>query len=395
MRKDEALGRLQKILDVDGLRQISSSSSPQFERWWRSAELAIEKVFGSDSRHIKHFKNARDARVNTRLMLAFSNLGPVGPHEVKKDYIRDLESYATIIQSMIDEVGEYWEDGKEVLPSSSSSSSSCGDEQMMTDDLKKKKVFLSHKGDDKELVNDFKETLKVLGYDPWLDKDAMTLGTLLEQGLSQGMKDSCGVVFFITPSFKDEGFLETEITYAIQEKRQKREKFVIITLQFVGVDGNTSEIPELLKPYLWGRPKTLLEALREIVRALPVASTGIDWRAEIESVATESETRLTVVKLSKEAEILLKTAVDTGQGEIMYLRPYGGDEGFHVGGKEFPPPGQETSEAMANWMGGLKDLKQQGYIEGEIQNGNRGLFTVTREGYEAAKHLNNYQIEDS
>ena len=61
-----------------------------------------------------------------------------------------------------------------------------------------KKVFLSHKGVDKGKVTEFKNTLALLGYDPWLDEDAMPAGTPLERGLLQGMQDSCGVVFFIT-----------------------------------------------------------------------------------------------------------------------------------------------------------------------------------------------------
>ena len=106
-----------------------------------------------------------------------------------------------------------------------------------------------------------------MGYDPWLDEDAMPAGTPLERGLLQGMQDSCGVVFFITPSFKDEGYLETEINYAIQEKRRKEDKFAIVTLQFLDADGNVGEIPDLLKTYVWKKTKTPLEALREIVRA--------------------------------------------------------------------------------------------------------------------------------
>ena len=130
----------------------------------------------------------------------------------------------------------------------------CGTEIDMTiSDAKK--VFLSHKGVDKKDVIDFKETLEILGYDPWLDENAMPAGTPLERGLLQGMKDSCGVVFFITPSFKDEGFLETEVNYAIRERREKGDKFAIVTLQFVDADGNTGEIPDLLKPYVWKNPQ--------------------------------------------------------------------------------------------------------------------------------------------
>ena len=46
---------------------------------------------------------------------------------------------------------------------------------MSTDDPKK--IFLSHKSSDKNLVLDFKETLDLLGYETWLDEDAMPAGT--------------------------------------------------------------------------------------------------------------------------------------------------------------------------------------------------------------------------
>ena len=50
-----------------------------------------------------------------------------------------------------------------------------------------RKIFLSHKGSDKDTVIDFRETLEELGYKPWLDDDAMPAGTLRERGLLQGM----------------------------------------------------------------------------------------------------------------------------------------------------------------------------------------------------------------
>jgi TIR domain len=68
------------------------------------------------------------------------------------------------------------------------------------------KIFLSHKGFDKPLVREFKSTLALLGFDPWLDEDAMPAGTNLERGILKGFTDSCAVVFFVTPEFKDESF---------------------------------------------------------------------------------------------------------------------------------------------------------------------------------------------
>jgi hypothetical protein len=175
------------------------------------------------------------------------------------------------------------------------------------------------KGVDKEKVIDFKKTLELLGYHPWLDEDAMPAGTSLERGLLQGMKDSCAVIFFITPSFKDEGYLQTEVNYAIAEKRQKGDKFAIISLQFDN-DDQTGEIPELLKPYVWKKPKTLLDAVREIIRALPITPGSVDWRDGITGVTTMPKIKSILTELSSEAKIILtEAASETSDGKIMFL----------------------------------------------------------------------------
>lgn len=136
--------------------------------------------------------------------------------------------------------------------------------------VKKMKIFLSHKGADKPLVRLYKQTLEVLGFEVWLDEDAMPAGTVLHRGILQGFKDSCAAIFFITPNYKDEGFLEAEVNYAIKEKMEKKNKFAIITLVFSDNEGNKGEVPELLKTYVWKQPSNDLEALQEIIKALPV-----------------------------------------------------------------------------------------------------------------------------
>jgi hypothetical protein len=107
------------------------------------------------------------------------------------------------------------------------------------------KIFLSHKGFNKPLVREFATTLSLLGFDPWLDEDAMVAGTNLERGILKGFADSCAAVFFVTPEFKDEAFLATEVDYAIQEKRKKGGRFSIITLVF-GEGAAKGNVPGLL-----------------------------------------------------------------------------------------------------------------------------------------------------
>ena len=139
------------------------------------------------------------------------------------------------------------------------------------------KIFLSHKGADKPLVREFKQTLALLGFDPWLDEDAMQAGAELERSLLQGFNDSCASVFFVTPNYIDENYLASEVDYAIQEKRKKGDKFAIITL-VLGEGDSKGFVPELLHRYVWKEPKSDLEALREIIKALPVQTGDVYWK---------------------------------------------------------------------------------------------------------------------
>jgi hypothetical protein len=140
------------------------------------------------------------------------------------------------------------------------------------------KIFLSHKGADKPKVREFKKTLQSIGFDPWIDEDAMPAGAKLERSLLQGFKDSCAVVFFITENYADEGYLATEVEYAVAEKRKKGDKFSIITLVYKQDAQNKVQVPELLQPYIWKEPANDLEGLREILNALPVKVGEVYWR---------------------------------------------------------------------------------------------------------------------
>ena len=139
-----------------------------------------------------------------------------------------------------------------------------------------RRIFLSHSGVDKQMVRGYYETLRSLGFEPWLDEDAMTAGDNLERGLLAGMKDSCAAVFFVTGNYKDEGYLATEIEYAIAEKREKEDRYAIITLVLSGTE---ADVPELLRRYVWKTPKDSLETLREILRGLPLQLPAPEWKS--------------------------------------------------------------------------------------------------------------------
>ena len=141
-----------------------------------------------------------------------------------------------------------------------------------------KRVFLSHKGVDKDLVRQYCDTLKSLGFAPWLDDEAMPAGTEVDRGILKGMQDSCAAVFFITPQFRDETFLRDEINYAVQQKRLKGDRFAIISLILADKEGCRGKVPEILSPYRWETPETSLDGLRKIIQALPLELGPPDWR---------------------------------------------------------------------------------------------------------------------
>jgi hypothetical protein len=140
------------------------------------------------------------------------------------------------------------------------------------------RIFLSHRSADKAVVREYKRTLELLGLDPWIDEDDLTAGAELERGIQNGMKDSCAVVFFVTPAFLDERWLRAELNYAIAEKRTRDDSFALITLVLPDADGKVGVVPPLLEPYVFKRPSNHLEGLREIIRALPPSVGAIEWR---------------------------------------------------------------------------------------------------------------------
>ncbi|HUX29456.1 MAG TPA: toll/interleukin-1 receptor domain-containing protein [Thiobacillus sp.] len=141
-----------------------------------------------------------------------------------------------------------------------------------------KRIFLSHKGVDKPLVREYFQVLKTIGFDPWLDEDAMVAGVPLERALLNGMKDSCAAVFFVTPDYRDEDFLASEVNYAMIQKREKGERFAIITLVLKDSSGKKGVVPELLQQYVWKEPDSSIGGLNEILRALPIQITHVGWK---------------------------------------------------------------------------------------------------------------------
>jgi len=100
--KAKALDRLQKSLEVIPTLRKLRSGSQEFTKWHRDTEIAIANTFGETARHVKDFTDIR-----YRLM-AFSSVTTDSAWE--NAYQRGLDRAESVLQSMIDEIREYWDD---------------------------------------------------------------------------------------------------------------------------------------------------------------------------------------------------------------------------------------------------------------------------------------------
>lgn len=141
LSKIDALQRLKKALDAIPELKQGHSLSPDFKKWYRNTEVAIENTFGTKSRHIKDFKGVR-------FSLAFATIGTPGfKHE--QAYARGLNAASSVLQSMIEEVEEYWKDDASAEPDAAKARREV--------DSSNRNVFLIHGHDDgtKETVARF------------------------------------------------------------------------------------------------------------------------------------------------------------------------------------------------------------------------------------------------
>jgi predicted nucleotide-binding protein len=100
--KSKALERLKKALEAIPDLQQEDSSSPRFEKWCRDTEVAIEHTFGAKSRHIDDFNG-----IHYFPQVLFSGMAE---STYQKKFASGLQSAASVLQSMIDEINEYWQD---------------------------------------------------------------------------------------------------------------------------------------------------------------------------------------------------------------------------------------------------------------------------------------------
>ena len=110
--KTEAMRRLQVALEKIPSLKKSKRESPEFGKWRRNTRIAIEKIFGEESNHVKEFtKIGYYPTISGPILITDSTPDDkTRNHEFHEYYVNALGRAATLLDSMIEEVEEYWED---------------------------------------------------------------------------------------------------------------------------------------------------------------------------------------------------------------------------------------------------------------------------------------------
>ena len=108
--KAKAIERLQKALDaIPELKQLPYDS-PKFTKWRRDTRTAITNTFGDKSSHTSEFSTINyTPNIDPVAIALFSKDKTRTPSSIsQKAYMRGLDLAASVLESMLDEVKEYW-----------------------------------------------------------------------------------------------------------------------------------------------------------------------------------------------------------------------------------------------------------------------------------------------
>ncbi|MDC7705385.1 nucleotide-binding protein [Vogesella indigofera] len=150
--KENSIEKIKSLIErIDELQRLERRNA-KFKKWIRDTQIALEHIFGNESRHITDFNRIRYS------LGAFTSSTP--EQKFQQRYVDGLEDARYVLVSMIEEIQEYWEeDGVSnessqniKLPTSASY-------------LNSKKIFLIHGHDNgtKETVARF---ISQLGLEP-------------------------------------------------------------------------------------------------------------------------------------------------------------------------------------------------------------------------------------
>ena len=144
--KAKAIERLQKALkEIPDLKKLERDSN-EFKKWHRNTKIAIEKTFLNEPSKIEDFTEIQFS------LVVLTTRTPA--YEFQEAYVRGLETATALLESMIEEIQEYWEDeGQEPIDSIALNNGSTNTRE----------IFIIHGRDNeaKQMVARFLEQLKL------------------------------------------------------------------------------------------------------------------------------------------------------------------------------------------------------------------------------------------
>lgn len=137
-------------------------------------------------------------------------------------------------------------------------------------DMENSRIFLSHKGINKPLVEKIDRALRLLSLKTWFDRDDLAAGDTLVRGVDNAFAGCAAAVFFISADYVDAGVISKEIDRAVHETAMRKDSFRIIPLVLEQHGGSDEHVPGPFQTLVW---KTVddIEIVPTILRALPAS----------------------------------------------------------------------------------------------------------------------------
>ncbi len=135
------------------------------------------------------------------------------------------------------------------------------------------RIFLSHKGVNKPLIEKVDRALRLLNLKTWFDRDDLSAGDPLVRGVDAAFAQCSAAVFFLSAEFTDAGVIRKEVDKAIHEQATRADGFKIIPIVLAQHGGSDDRVPDPLKTLVWKTVDdidivpTILKALPELVKA--------------------------------------------------------------------------------------------------------------------------------
>lgn len=212
--KSKSIDRLRRLVNSIPELQEQERFSPEFEKWKRNTQVAIERTFGNGANHLRDFNGVSYS------LLAFSLDTPESRFQER--FVEGLENAKSILESMIEEIEEYWEDD---------------DNQDKTHDTsrdikqpKTKDVFIIHGRDDgtKETVARY---IEKLGLNPVILHEQPNQGRTIIEKFESNASQVAFALVLLTPD--DEGAIAGEKKH----KPRARQNVILELGYFIGKIG--------------------------------------------------------------------------------------------------------------------------------------------------------------